>query len=130
MGFENNKIFRNYESHFQKYQSEVLARNRSPVYASLDWFKELQAISDDDVAVFESVKKLRNEIAHAFPRMLTKGLPSDLPKRFNEMLSLLEKIERWWIVNVDIATDPEFQGNEIDEEAINPGPHYWPSAHG
>lgn len=50
------------------------------------------------------------------------GLPSDLPARFSEMVSLLDKIERWWIVNVEITTDPQFDGQEIDEEGIIPGP--------
>jgi hypothetical protein len=34
---------------------------------------------------------------------------------------LLRKIEVWWIVNVDIATDPDLIEKEIDEEGIIPG---------
>jgi hypothetical protein len=105
-----------------KYQSEVLSRNTSPVYASLEWLKELQAIDGSDLAVYEQVKKRRNEIAHEIPRMLMNGLPPDLPTRFSEMVSLLDKIERWWIVNVEIVTDPQFDGKQVDEEGIIPGP--------
>lgn len=105
-----------------EYQSEVLAKNRSPVYASLEWLKESQAISDNDVAVFERVKKLRNDLADALTRMLVKGLPSDLATRFDEVVSLLDKIERWWIVHVEVPTDPQLHGEEIDEEGVIPGP--------
>ena len=106
----------------RKYQSEVLARNRSPVYASLDWLKESQAIDSDDLAAFEKVKKLRNDLAHELTQMLRNGLPSDLPERFNEMVSLLDKIERWWIVNVEIPTNPEFDDKKLDAEKVIPGP--------
>ncbi len=37
-------------------------------------------------------------------------LPAELPVRFAEMIALLTKIEKWWIINVDIATDPQFEG--------------------
>jgi hypothetical protein len=33
----------------------------------------------------------------------------------------LEKIERWWILNVEIPTDPDFDGGEVDEKGIVPG---------
>lgn len=105
-----------------EYQTAVLLKNRSPVYASLEWLKKSQAIDDNDIAVFERVKKCRNGFAHAITGMLMSGLPSDLPARFSEMVSLLDKIERWWIVNVEITTDPQFDGQEIDEEGIIPGP--------
>src|SRR5258708_18308652 len=39
-----------------KYQTEVLSRNRSPVYACLDWLKESQAVDDQDIAAFERAK--------------------------------------------------------------------------
>lgn len=94
-----------------KYQSEVLARNRSPVHASLDWLKEERAIDRNDLAVFEEVKQLRNELAHELTRMLRTGLPATLPKRFGEMVSLLEKIERWGL-----------EGEAVDAENAIPGP--------
>jgi hypothetical protein len=105
-----------------KYQSKVLAGNRSPVYASLEWLKEAHAIDDADVAAFERVKKLRNELAHALTGILFQGLPADLATRLGEMISLLDKIERWWIVNVEIPINPDLNGEEIDEAKVIPSP--------
>jgi len=104
-----------------EYESHVLSKNRSPVYASLDWLKEADAIDDADISAFESAKKLRNELVHSLHGMFLRGLPADLPARLGEMISLLDKIERWWVINVEIATDPEFVGQEIDEQGIIPG---------
>ncbi len=106
-----------------KYKETVLIRNRSPVYASLDWLKEAGAITDADIEVFERAKEYRNLLAHELTRLLMEGLPQDFSERFQDMVTLLDKIERWWIVNVEIPTDPDFVADpgEIDEEGIIPG---------
>ena len=106
-----------------KYQSDVLARHTSPVYASLDWLKKMNAIDDGDVAAFDRVKGCRNTLAHKLFSMLgSEGLPSDFERCFNEMVALLRKIEVWWITNVEIPTNPDYDGQDIDEGGIVPGP--------
>jgi len=104
-----------------EYQSEVLSRNKSPLYASLDWLKESAAITDDDIKSYESIKITRNYLAHEIPKLLIDGLPTELPVRLTELVGLLGKIERWWIVNVEIAINPELSDQEVDEHAIIPG---------
>ena len=105
----------------EKYRSEVLSSNPSRVYSSLHWLKENRVIDDNDAEIFEKVKQCRNDLSHRLAKMLTGGLPDDLPTRFAEMVALLDKIERWWIVNVEIATDPQFDDKEVDESGILPG---------
>jgi hypothetical protein len=105
-----------------EYQSEVLPKHRSPLYASLEWLKEMHAIDDTDIATYERVKNLRNELAHALTGMLLRELPAELAERFAEMVSLLNKIECWWIINVDMSVNPEFDGKEADAENVIPGP--------
>ena len=34
------------------------------------------------------------------------------------MLMLLNKIQRWWVTNFDVASDPEWDGVEIDPEEV------------
>ena len=48
-------------------------------------------------------------------------LPEDLDKRFKELADLIYKIELWWVVNVEIATDPDLCSQDIDEKGILPG---------
>jgi hypothetical protein len=108
-----------------KYQSQVLSTNRSPVYASLAWLKERDAIDDADLVTFERVKELRNKLAHGLKGILYEGPPADFAERLSEMITLLDKIERWWIVNVEIATDPDLHDKEIDETMVIPGPTMW-----
>jgi len=104
------------------YESEVLNRNRSPVYASLDWLREMNAIDEDDVESFNRVKSGRNILAHDLLSTLgSDGLPADFDQCFTEMVSLLKKIEVWWITEVEIPTNPDFDGRDVDEEGIASG---------
>jgi len=105
-----------------KYQSDVLARNRSLVHASLDWLTEMNAIDDADVRAFDRMKACRNTLAHnLFSTLGSEGLPPDFEQCFTEMVALLRKIEVWWITNVEIPTNPDYDGSDIDEEGIVPG---------
>ncbi len=106
-----------------KYESDVLSRNKSPVYASLEWLKERGAVDDQDLAAFGRVKTCRNTLAHELLSALgSEGLPPDFEERLKEMLEMLKKIEVWWIANVEIPTDPDLDGAENNEDGITTGP--------
>lgn len=106
-----------------KYQSDVLSRNKSPLYASLDWLKGMNVIDDQDLHTFDRVKACRNTLAHKLFSMLgSEGLPADFEQCFTDMVLLLRKIEVWWITNVDIPTNPDYDESDIDEDGIIPGP--------
>lgn len=106
------------------YQDQVLSKDRSATHASLKWLKESQAISDEDIEKFNQVKECRNSLAHEITKFLAKGLPLDFPLCFNDMVALLDKIERWWIINVEIPTNSDLaeKAEEVDESGIVPGP--------
>lgn len=105
-----------------EYEAEVLSRNKSPTYASLDWLKHLDAIDDEDIQIFERIKNTRNSLAHELHRVLLEGVDFKHIERFEELVALLRKIEVWWVVNVEVPVNPNFDGQEIDEESIVPGP--------
>jgi len=92
------------------------------LYASLEWLRESDAITDNDIEVFNKVKQCRNNIAHEISRMLSEGLPKDFADRFGGMISLITKVERWWIVYFEIPLNPEVANREINEDEIVPGP--------
>lgn len=107
-----------------KYKTEVLSKDKSPTYASLKWLRESEAINDDDIEKFTKTKEYRNLLAHKITKMLMDGLPQDFGERFGDMTALLDKIEKWWIVNAEIPTDPDLidKGEELDLDRIVPGP--------
>ena len=106
-----------------EYESDVLKRNRSPLYASLDWLREMGAIDESDLASFESIKRCRNQLAHELLSLVgSDGLPPEVPKLYDDMVALLRKVETWWIRNVDIPTNSEFDGQTVEDHEIVPGP--------
>jgi hypothetical protein len=104
-----------------KYQSEVLSKNRSPLYASLQWLREHDVIDVEDLATFEKLKNTRNLLAHQLFAVVTGQVESAHEAQFDALVELLRKIGVWWVVNVEIPTNPDFDGQEIDEEGIVPG---------
>lgn len=105
----------------KNYKTKVLRLNKSPLYASLEWLKGMNVIDDQDIEEFNKIKNCRNEIAHEIANFISKGPKIDPLPLFSNMIDLLHKIEKWWILNVEIPTNPDFDGQEIDEDGIVPG---------
>ena len=108
--------------HDEKYETSVLSRNKSPVYASLNWLLESGAIEECDIQSFERIKTTRNSLAHELPSLVMEGKDLKHIERFQELVALLRKIEVWWVVNLEIPTNPDFDGQDIDEGGIVPSP--------
>ena len=105
-----------------EYQIKVLSRNRSPLYASLQWLRENGAIGDEDLAIFEKLKLTRNQLAHELFAVVIGQVESGHEAQFADLVALLRKIGVWWVVNVEVPTNPDFNGQEgIDEANIVPG---------
>jgi len=104
------------------YERKVLSLNKSPLYASLRWLTDAEAVDQKDVDVFEQLKQLRNSLAHELPEIVLTGKDVALMDNMQALMNLMRKIEVWWVVNVEIATNPDFAGTEINPDEITPGP--------
>lgn len=104
-----------------QYQSEVMSRNKSALYASLIWLLEHEAIDEGDLKTFENLKKIRNQLAHQLFKVVTGQVESEHASQFSVLVGLLRKIEVWWVVNVEIPINPDYDGKEIDHAGIVPG---------
>lgn len=103
------------------YSMEVLALNKSRLYASILWLKKQDAINEDDLVAFEGLRVCRNNVAHELQRIIGGNLELAFVERFPVLIALLRKIEVWWIVNFEIPANADFDGAEIDEPGIVPG---------
>jgi len=84
---------------------------------------EMDAIDGADIESFTQVKECRNTLAHKLLSTLNAdGLPEDFDECFNQLVELLRKVEVWWITNVEIPTNPDFDCVDVDEADIVPGP--------
>lgn len=103
------------------YQQKVASRNKNILYASLDWLREYEVINAHDLETFEKLKKTRNLLAHQLFDVVTGQVESDHEAQFEVLVELLRKIEVWWIINVELATDPDYDDREVDRDGIVPG---------
>ena len=107
----------------QEYKEEVLSRHGNRLRASLEWLKESLAIDENDIKQFDKARKCRNLLALEIPNLLSEGLPSDFAEHLGAMVALLDRIERWWIVNYEIPVHPDLADKieDIDEGGIVTG---------
>ena len=110
------------------YEKEVLARDpknkRDALRGSIAWLRMMDVISADDEAAIKVVTDARNELAHEMTAMVSGSKPPNFAKHFETLMGLVQKIEKWWIINVELSTNPDFDGQEIDEDGIVSGPSW------
>lgn len=112
----------------ESYAARVLALDPKgggdALRGSIAWLKNADAITSEDESDIRKVTDARNEVAHELSAMVSGSKPPDFANHFATLMALLQKIEKWWIVNVEMATDPDFDGQEIDEDGIISGPSW------
>ena len=105
-----------------EYKEKVLSLNKSPLYASLKWLQNMEAINDEDLKTFEHIKVCRNTLTHEMLKFASKGVDFDVADAFEKMVSLLRKVEIWWFEKLEMAIDPEACPDDLDIEQVIPGP--------
>jgi hypothetical protein len=105
------------------YQKKVLSRHKSPLRASLLWFKEMQAIGDEEIELVERVRLHRNDLAHDLPTFIATNEKDINIELIGGILDVVTKVDRWWIREVEIPTNPDFDETPVydldDSEIIS-----------
>lgn len=110
-GFDSNGWIIN-----ENYREKVLSRNRSPLYASLDWFKEMEAIRQEDIEGFNKLKEYRNKLSHEMADSIFNGInEEEYYELFIDLINLYEQIDEWWIINFELAIDPDIDIEKVDK---------------
>lgn len=116
-----------------EYQNKVLAlyehkkcpkinKQCKTLISSLIWLLNLNAITNDDIDIISNLKKERNKLTHEMFDLLTQGLPKDVHSRLVEIINVFNKIEKWWIVEVEIPTSCEIENiNDADLDNVMSG---------
>ncbi len=99
------------------YTTEVLSKDKNILRATLLWLKEREAVDETDLLEFKKIKEYRNKLAHEMMTLLFEGTES-LPDRFSQLITIQIKIEKWWLLNIEIPTNHDFDGKEINEADV------------
>jgi hypothetical protein len=82
--------------------------NNKEFRAALSWFSDLKAISKEEFEEVERLYTIRNEIGHELLRIIADDGKN--PLKLIDVLtafSIYVKIVRWWIKEIEVATDPD-----------------------
>jgi hypothetical protein len=102
-GIKNGKLI-----YSPEYNTEVLARAKNPTKASLLWLLENNVVDQADIDLVDRVCRHRHKIAHALLRFLAKANETIDLELLRSIFELISKVERWWLIEEEIATDPDF----------------------
>ena len=109
-----------------EYTAKVLALDpkgkNDPLRGSIAWWRTMDAIDEADEIAIRLVTEARNNIAHEMTGMISGAKPPEFAEHFGALMGLVNKIEKWWIINVEAETDIDWNGDEVDEAGIVPGP--------
>lgn len=113
-GFSSNEF-----TFSDNYKTAVLLKDKSVLKATIFWLKDCGAIEEKDIETFDELRTYRNKLSHELMELLFDGLSEDLPEKFIQLIKLRIKVEKWWILNIEIPTNSEFNPHtEILEEDI------------
>jgi len=104
-----------------EYLDDVMCFDKSPLKASLLWFKEQGAIDDQDIIKFDLARMHRNEIAHNMPMFISDPSHEVNGQTFSSLLEVTHKIGVYWVLNYELSLNPDYDGQEVDEKGIQIG---------
>lgn len=86
--------------------------------ASLKWFMEAGAITQEDYDIYQTVRKKRNDITHELLKNLSVGFVEEDAQLFADMLRIYNKLDKWWINEIEIPTLADEIPEEYDREGV------------
>ncbi len=99
-----------------KYKKDVKSLcPKDKFLAACLWFQNSGAISESDVLLIKDLRSHRNFIAHELVKIISskdQSVDSELVER---LIEITRKIDFWWIKEIEIPTDPDFDISIYDE---------------
>ncbi|TFH42964.1 MAG: hypothetical protein E4H01_12720 [Lysobacterales bacterium] len=97
------------------YEKDVLSLDKYPLLVSCLWFKNLEAVTESDIDDIKNFREHRDKIAHKLLRLLVEPDENINVSYFHQMRKLLQKLNWWWIANIECGTNPYLDGIEFSE---------------
>ena len=102
----------------EEYKKEVRSLEKNIENASLRWFMNTDAITEEDYNLYQELRERRNDIAHELLKNLNNGFNETDAKLYVKLLELYQKIDKWWINEIEIPISGEVLPDEYDSEQV------------
>ena len=94
---------------------------RHPLLIYAVWYKEQEALSEADFNNIVGIWRYRNKIAHELIEFLVDSDFEVDVKYLFEIRDIVEKADIWWIKEVEIPINPDFDQVEVKDSDIRSG---------
>lgn len=90
-----------------RYTEKVLVLDKKYVVnVSLKWLELNGAITKKDIKIYETLRRYRNKLTHELLDNLFEGIDQEeFTRNLSALLELRIKVEKWWILTIDIPTN-------------------------
>lgn len=102
----------------EEYKKEVRSLEKNIENASLRWFMNTNAITEEDYNLYQELRERRNDITHELLKNLNNGFNETDAKLYVKLLELYQKIDKWWINEIEIPISGEVLPDEYDSEQV------------
>lgn len=100
------------------YKEKVRSLDRNIENASLKWFIDAGAITQEDYDTYQSIRRRRNDITHELLKNLNDGFCEEDAQLFANMLRIYNKLDKWWINEIEIPTSADDIPEDYDRDGV------------
>ena len=101
-----------------KYNKEIRTLGKGSDDASLNWLKSMGAISEVEIDIYKKLKNIRDEITHEFYSTLYRPVEENDKMSLNTLISLFNKVDKWFINNLYVPSDESMINVDYDEKNV------------
>lgn len=102
----------------EKYKKAVRNLDKNIDIASLKWFLQAGAINEQELNLYHTCRKRRNDITHKLLKNLSLGFKDSDVELFGDMIQLYQKIDNWWINEIEIPTSADEIPEDYDKDQV------------
>ena len=100
------------------YKEKVRALDKNLENASLKWFIDAGAITKEDYDTYQKIRRRRNDITHKLLKNLNIGFGEEDAQLYADMLRIYNKLDKWWINEIEIPTSAEVIPEDYDRDGV------------
>lgn len=90
-----------------EYKKQVRNLDTQIDTASMKWFMNAGAITEQELDLYYVCRKRRNDITHELLKNLYSGFHENDVALFRSMVHLYQKLDNWWINEIEIPTSAD-----------------------
>ena len=79
---------------------------------------DAEAITQEDYDIYQNIRKRRNDIIHELLKILNVGFGEEDAQLFADMLRIYNKLDKWWINEIEIPTSADDIPKDYDRDGV------------